>query len=98
MRTRSGYDPSTKLLYVVNGGKDAHLPNAYITVVDTSTEKKVGDIKINSNDVEGMVMEKSGPRMFVVIRGNNAIEVFDRTKRTLLATWPVAQEGKNPPQ
>jgi WD40 repeat protein len=92
----SAYDPSTKFLYVVNGGKDAHLPNAYITVIDTSTEKPKGEIKINSNDVEGMVMEKSGPRMFVVIRGNNAIEVFDRAKRTLLATWPVAQEGKKP--
>jgi WD40 repeat protein len=92
----SGYDPSTKLLYVVTGGKDAHLPNAYISVIDTSKEKQVGDIKINSNDVEGMVLEKSGPRMFVVIRGNNSIEVFDRAKLTLLATWVVAQEGKKP--
>jgi DNA-binding beta-propeller fold protein YncE len=92
----SGYDAATKLLYVVNGGKDAHLPNAFISVIDTDKEKQVGEIKINSDDVEGMVMEKSGPRMFVVIRGNNTIEVFNRTKRTLLATWPVAQEGKKP--
>lgn len=92
----SSYDPATKLLYVVNGGKDAKLPNAYISIVDTDKEKQVGDIKINSNDVEGMVMEKSGPRMFVVIRGNNTIEVFNRTKRTLLATWSIAQEGKKP--
>jgi hypothetical protein len=34
--------------------------------------------------------------MFVVVRGNNSIEVFDRTKRTLLATWLVAKEGKKP--
>lgn len=92
----SAYDPSTKYLYVVNGGKDAKLPNAYITVVDTTTAKTVGEIKIDSNDVEGMAIEKSGPRMFVVIRGNNSIEVFDRTKRTLIATWSIAQEGKKP--
>jgi DNA-binding beta-propeller fold protein YncE len=92
----SGYDPATKLLYVVNGGKDAHLPNAYISVIDTNTETKKGEMKIDSDDVEGMVMETSGPRMFVVIRGNNSIEVFDRTKRTLLATWLVAKEGKKP--
>ena len=36
----SGYDPATKFLYVVNGGKDAHLANAYITVIDTSTETR----------------------------------------------------------
>jgi DNA-binding beta-propeller fold protein YncE len=80
----------------VNGGKDAKLANAYITVVDTSTAKSVGEIKIDSNDVEGMAIEKSGPRLFVVIRGNNSIEVFDRTKLTLSATWSIATEGKKP--
>ena len=92
----SSYDPSTKYLYVVNGGKDAKLPNAYITVVDTSTAKTVGEIKVDSNDVEGMAIEKSGSRIYVVIRGNNSVEVFDRTKRTLLATWSIATEGKKP--
>jgi DNA-binding beta-propeller fold protein YncE len=92
----SAYDPSTKYLYVVNGGKDAKLPNAYITVVDTSTAKTVGEIKIDSNDVEGMAIEKSGPRVFVVVRGNNSVEVFDRTKLTLSATWSIATEGKKP--
>ena len=92
----SAYDPSTKYLYVVNGGKDAKLPNAYISLVDTTTAKTVGEIKVDSNDVEGMAIEKSGPRIFVVIRGNNSIEVFDRNKRTLLATWSIAQEGKKP--
>jgi len=92
----SAYDPSTKYLYVVNGGKDAKLPNAYITVVDTSTGKTAGEIKIDSNDVEGMAIEKSGPRVFVVVRGNNSVEVFDRTKLTLSATWSIATEGKKP--
>ncbi len=92
----SAYDPATKYLYVVNGGKDAKLPNAYIAVVDTSNAKVVGEIKIDSNDVEGMAIEQSGPRMFVVIRGNNAIEVFDRKSRTLLATWSIVQDGKKP--
>lgn len=92
----SAYDPSTKYLYVVNGGKDAKLPNAYITVIDTTTTKAVGEIKIDSNDVEGMAIEKSGPRIFVVVRGNNSIEVFDRTKLSLIATWSIAEEGKKP--
>jgi DNA-binding beta-propeller fold protein YncE len=92
----SAYDPSTKYLYVVNGGKDAKLPNSYITIIDTSANKSVDEIKVDSNDVEGMAIEKSGPRIFVVIRGNNSIEVFDRTKRTLLATWSIAQEAKKP--
>lgn len=91
----SSYDPKTKYLYVVNGGEDAHLPNAYISVIDTNTAKTVGEIKVDSNDVEGMALEKSGPRMFVDVRGNNSVEVFDREKRTLLATWTL-QDAKKP--
>ena len=92
----SAYDPSTKCLYVVNGGKDAKLPNAYISVVDIDAGKVVAEMKIDSNDVEGMAIEKAGPRIFVVIRGNNAVEVFDRTSRKLLATWSIAADGKKP--
>ena len=90
------YDPSTKYMYVVNGGKDAKLPNAYISVVDTDAKKVIGEIKVDSNDVEAMAIEKSGPRLFVDVRGNNSVEVFDRTKRTQVATWSIAQEGKRP--
>ena len=92
----SGYDPSSKLFYVVNGGKDAKLPSAYISVIDVATGKTEADIKIDSDDVEGVAFEKSGPRMFVNVRGKNAVEVYDRTDRTLRWTWSVAQEGKNP--
>ncbi len=92
----SSYDPKTKYLYVVNGGKDAKLANAYISIIDTTTAKTVGEIKIDSNDVEGIAFETSGPRMYVDIRGNNSVEVFDRDKRTLLATWSVAQDAKKP--
>lgn len=92
----SGYDASSKLFYVVNGGKDAKLPNAYISVIDVDAGKTTADIKIDSDDVEGVAFEKSGPRMFVNVRGKNAVEVYDRTDRALKATWSVAQEGKNP--
>src|SRR5258708_32954560 len=92
----SGYDASAKLFYVVNGGKDAKLPNAYISVIDVESGKTVADIKIDSDDVEGVAFEKSGPRMFVNVRGKNSVEVYDRTDHALKATWSVSQEGKNP--
>jgi len=92
----SAYDPASKLFFVVNGGKDAKLPNAYITVIDTDSGKTVGEMKIDSNDVEGMAFEKSGPRMFVNVRGNSTVEVFDRGSLNLLATWPLSDVGKKP--
>jgi DNA-binding beta-propeller fold protein YncE len=92
----SAYDPAAKLYYVVNGGKDAKMPNAYITIIDVDAGKSVGDIKIDSDDVEGVAFEKAGPRMFVNVRGKSAVEVYDRKTRTLLNTWSTAEAGKNP--
>ena len=83
-------------MYVVNGGEDAHLPNSFITVIDTTSGKVMGEISVDSPDVEAMALEKSGPRMFVNVRGNDAIAVVDRAKRTVVATWSIAGEGKKP--
>jgi WD40 repeat protein len=85
----SAYDPSTKYLYVVTGGKDAKLPNAYIEIIDTTEAKKVGEIKMDSDDVEALAFDPSGSRMFIDIRGKSTVEVIDRDKRTVTATWPI---------
>jgi DNA-binding beta-propeller fold protein YncE len=83
------FDPATSYLYVVTGGREAHTPYSLISVIDTNSTKKVRDIKINSNHVEAIVLEKSGPRMFCNITGQNAVGVMDRNKSALTATWPL---------
>jgi len=88
------YDPATSLMYVVTGGREAHTPYSIISVIDTNSAKKVRDIKINSNHVEAIVLEKSGPRMFCNITGQNTVEVVDRNKGTVLATWPLPAGDK----
>jgi len=88
------YDPTTKYLYVVNGGREAHTPYSLISVVDTSTSKKLRDMKINSNRVEALALEKTGPRLFCNVTGQNTVEVLDRNKSTLLATWPLPAGDK----
>ena len=88
------YDPATNYLYVVNGGREAHTPYSLISVIDTNTAKKLRDIKIASNRVEAIVLEKSGPRMFLNITGQNAVGVMDRNKSSLSATWPLPAGDK----
>ena len=88
------YDPATNYLYVVNGGREAHTPYSLISVIDTNSSKKLRDIKINSNHVEAIVLEKSGPRMFCNITGQNAIGVLDRNQSALSATWPLPAGDK----
>ena len=89
------FDPSTKYMYVVNGGRGAHAAFTFISVLDTTTDKKLADIKIDSDSVEALALEKSGPRLFVNITGKDAVGVIDREKRTLIATWPIGQESKH---
>jgi hypothetical protein len=88
------YDPVTNYLYVVNGGREAHTSYSLVSIIDTNTAKKLRDIKINSNHVEAIVLEKSGPRMFLNITGQNAVGVMDRNQSSLLATWPLPAGDK----
>jgi DNA-binding beta-propeller fold protein YncE len=88
------YDPATNYLYVVTGGREAHTPYSLISVIDTNGAKKLRDIKINSNHVEAIVLEKSGPRMFCNVTGQNAVGVVDRNKGAVIATWPLPAGDK----
>jgi DNA-binding beta-propeller fold protein YncE len=83
------YDPATKYMYVVNGGREAKTPYSFISVVDTNQIKKIRDIKIDNEHVEAIVLEKAGPRLFCNITGMNAVGVMDRTQSSLQSTWPL---------
>jgi DNA-binding beta-propeller fold protein YncE len=88
------YDAATSYMYVVNGGREAHTPYSLISVIDTNNARKLRDIKISSDHVEAIVLEKSGPRMFLNITGQNAVGVMDRNKSELSATWPLPAGDK----
>src|SRR6202171_2335217 len=83
------YDPASHYLYVVNGVREAHTPYSLISVIDTDTSKKLRDIKIDTNHVEAIVPEKSGPRMFCNVTGKSAVAVINRKTSAILATWPL---------
>jgi DNA-binding beta-propeller fold protein YncE len=91
------YDPATKYLWVVNGGREAHTPYCLISIVDTGTGKRLADIKLDTNRLESMAIENSGSRLFVNMTGANEIGVVDRKIRTLVATWPITAGQENVP-
>jgi len=91
------YDPASKYLYVVNGGREAKTPTCLISIVDTTTGKKLADMKLDTNRLESMAIEKSGPRLFVNMTGINSIGVVDREKRTVIQTWPITSGKDNVP-
>jgi DNA-binding beta-propeller fold protein YncE len=89
------YDPATKYMYVVNGGEGAKMTYSFISVIDTTAEKSLADIKLESDAVEALAIEKSGPRLFVNMTGKDAIGVVDREKHTVITTWPTGQVAKH---
>jgi len=89
------FDPATKLLYVVTGGRKARTPYSLIAVIDTDKSQKLRDIKISSNHIEAIILEKSGPRMFMNVTGQNTVGVLDRNKSALQATWPLPAGDKS---
>jgi len=89
------YDPATQYMYVVNGGKEAYMQYSFISVIDTNRAKQLADFKIESDSVEAMAIEKSGPRLFANLTGKSAVGVIDRNKGTVIANWPLGQEAKS---
>src|SRR6202051_4172210 len=91
------YDPASKYLYVVNGGREAKTPTCLISIIDTTTGKKIADLKMETNRLESMAIEKSSQRLFVNMTGINSIGVVDREKREVVQTWPVTAGKDNVP-
>lgn len=86
-----GYDPKTKYLYIDNGGGDVHETYSMLSVVDTTAGKKLADIKIDGDTLEAMALETSSARLYVNNKAKNQVDVVDREKRTLVASWPVTK-------
>ena len=87
------YDPTTKLFYVGSGGKEGHQDFCTISVVDTTSGQKLADIKVDSDHIESMAIEKSSNRLFVNMTSKNAVAVIDLQKRAQVASWSNAEEG-----
>lgn len=86
-----GYDAATKYLYIDNGGGDVHQTYSMLSVVDTTAGTKLADIKIDGDTLEAMTLEKLSPQLYVNNRPKNQVDVVDREKRELVASWPVTK-------
>src|SRR5580692_6052876 len=85
----TGFDPNTHYLYIADGGLDAKLSYTFLEIVNTDTGEKVGQIKIDSNRLEAMAVEKSGSRLFLNMTEKNSVGVIDRKKNEVAAVWPL---------
>ena len=85
------YDSESKLFYVDNGGAAAKQDYSLITIIDTNKGEVVGEIKIPTKTLEGLVIERSTPRIYVNLRDDDKVAVLDRQKRVFLESWTITK-------
>jgi DNA-binding beta-propeller fold protein YncE len=91
------YDAANHLLYVTNGGKEAHEDYSLITVIDTRKGERVDEFKVQSANLEALTLQKSGPLLYVNARDKNQIAVVDRTAHSVKAMWQLTLIQHNTP-
>jgi WD40 repeat protein len=89
-------DASAQTLYVVTGGKDVPLDYSFIVAIDLKTNKKISELRIESNHVEAFALESTS-RLFVNITDKHEVAVIDRKVMREIARWPIGSQADNSP-
>lgn len=84
-----GYDPVTKYLYV--GVGDAK--SGALSVIDTSTNKHLRDIKTDARPGGIKIEQSGGSRIFVTLTRSTKLGVVDKTKSEVIRTFPATSAG-----
>ena len=90
-----GYDISRKYLYVDNGGGDIGEKYSMLSVIDTTTNSKLTDIRIEGDTLEAMTLDNYRPRIYVNDKATNQVIVVDRFKNSAVAKWDVTMGKQN---
>jgi DNA-binding beta-propeller fold protein YncE len=85
------YEPHNKTVYVGYGGKDAGKDYGEVGVIDASTVKHIGDIKVTAHPSE-LILNKPGTTLFVFMSIADQLQVVELPKRQIVATWPVSSQ------
>jgi len=90
-----GFDSSTGHLYVVTGGKDVKLKEAWLEEIDPVTTHKLGEVHLDADHVEAMAVEQHGPHLYINVTDKNYLAVIDKAARRIVARWPIHGAAQN---
>jgi hypothetical protein len=90
-----GYDISRHYLYVDSGGKDVGQSVSTLSAIDTATETKLTDIKIEGDTLEAMALDNYRPHIYVNDKATNQVVVIDRFRNSIIAKWPITLAKQN---
>jgi DNA-binding beta-propeller fold protein YncE len=90
-------DAAAQILYVVTGGKDVPLDYSFLVAIDLRTNKKMGELRFESNHVEALALESSSSRLFINITSKHEVAVVDRKAMKVITRWPIEVAAENSP-
>jgi len=88
------YNPVKKYYYVESGGQGQDAKTHLLSIIDTQSFKRIGDITLPGTKSEAMAIDHAGAKLYVNLRGPDEIGVVDLATRQLVARWPIP-EAKN---
>jgi hypothetical protein len=83
------YNPVNKYYYVGSGGEGPDAKTHLVSVIDTQTFKRVGDITLPDSKSEAMVINRAGTKMYVNLSKSDVIGIVDLQKNELVERWPI---------
>ncbi len=86
------YDPSDRRIYIGCGGAE----NGALAVIDAAKNARLAQIPLAGHP-EGFELETLGQRIFINVPAAGCVQVVDRARRVVAATWPLAEVRGNFP-
>ncbi len=86
------FDPVSRQFYVAitaDAASATATVKGSVEIVDTKTGQRAGSIKVDGTDPSGIALDAATPRMFVVLGDTAQVQVIDREKRAIIATWEI---------
>ncbi len=91
------YDPASRHLFIVTGGKDVPMDVCYLDAVDPRTGETLWSTKFDANHVEALAVESQGSRLFINVTDKNELDVLDKATGKILKTIKVKEAEQNAP-
>ena len=66
-----------------------------LSAIDTTTDSKLGDMKIEGDTLEAMTLDNYRPHIYVNDKATNHVVVIDRFRNSVIANWPITLGKQN---
>lgn len=92
-----GFDPSTRHLWIVTGGKDVPQKDSNLIELDPATGKTVRSVHFDADHVEAMAVSHEHPDLFINVTDKNQLAVVDKSAGKIVRTYPIKEAEQNAP-